>query len=322
MSALLERYKKEFVPRFDKDGVTPYLSYKDFDNLNYFDGKFKNSIGVNIAYFAYYYDDFKKDKFILLTPGIGPGHTAYVREIEELAKNGYFVLTLDYCGCDKSEGDKMNSVNEPTRDVLDLINYLRSGKDERLNVIKDLEIVLFGHSLGAYTALNVINLNKDIKKAVIISGFPSLAAELKGVSRAPFSMIFSSILRYEKKTNPEYFNINNFKYLKTTTDKILFIHSLDDRVVPYKATTYKIQKKIKNDNLDFLIIDKKAHNPNYTCEAIRYMQDVFYTYGQLVMEKKLNTLEEKQAYMKSKSVFKMTDQDSEVYDKIFKHIEK
>ena len=44
MGALLERYKKEFVPRFDKDGITPYLSYKDFENLNYFEGKFKNSI--------------------------------------------------------------------------------------------------------------------------------------------------------------------------------------------------------------------------------------------------------------------------------------
>ncbi len=322
MGALLERYKKEFVPRFDKDGIVPYLSYKDFDNLNYFDGKFKNSIGINIAYFAYYYDNYKTDKFILLTPGIGPGHTAYVREIEKLAKKGYFVLTLDYCGCDKSEGDKMNSVNEPTRDVLDLIKFLKSGQDERLNVIKDLEIVLFGHSLGAYTALNVINLNKDIKKAVIISGFPSLAAELKGVSRAPISMIFSSILRYEKKVNPEYSNINNFKYLKNTTDKILFIHSQDDRVVPYKATTYKIYKKIKNDNLDFLIVDRKAHNPNYTSEAIKYMQDTFYTFGQLVMDKELNTLEEKQAYMKSKDVFKMTEQDDEVFEKIFNHIEK
>ena len=322
MSKILERYKKEFVPRFDKDGIVPYLSYKDFDNLNYFEGEFKNSIGINIAYFAYYYDNYKKDKFILFTPGIGPGHTAYVREIERLAKEGYFVLSIDYCGCDKSEGLAMNSINEPTRDVLDFIKFIRNTSDERLNDIKDLEIVLVGHSLGAYTALNVINLSPDIKKAVIMSGFISLLLELKGATKIPFGIVFSSITKYEKKANKEFYKINNLRYLKNTNDKILFIHSIDDKIVPYKTSTYKVQKNNKNPNLEFLIVDGKDHTPHYSSDAVKYMKETFSTYSNLVKENKLNTLEEKQAFMKEKDLFKMTEPDEEVYKYILAHIEK
>ena len=41
MGKILERYKKEFLPRFDKDGITPYLSYENFDGLNFKEGVFK-----------------------------------------------------------------------------------------------------------------------------------------------------------------------------------------------------------------------------------------------------------------------------------------
>ena len=322
MGKILEGYKKEFVPRFDKDGITPYLSYKDFDGLNFYEGSFKNSIDINIHYFCYYYDNYKKDKIIVFCHGIGPGHTAYVREIETLAKKGYFVLTIDYCGCDRSEGKAMESINEPTRDVCDFIKYIKAGKDDKLKEFKDLEIVLVGHSLGAYTALNVINLNKDIKKAVIISGFISLMLELKGATHVPFGFLFNSITKYEKKVNKEYSKINNLKYLKNTTDKILLIHSLDDEVVPYKTSTYKIYKNNKNKNLDFLIVNNKYHNPNYSIEAVKYMRETFSLFSKLIKEGKLNSFEEKKAFMNEKDVFKMTKQDEEVWNKIFMHIEK
>lgn len=322
MGKILERYKKEFLPRFDKDGITPYLSYENFDGLNFKEGIFKNSNNINIHYFSYYYDNYKKDKLIVFCHGIGPGHTAYVREIEKLAKNGYYVLTIDYCGCDKSEGDSLGSINEPTKDVIDFIDYIKDGIDNNISEFKDKEIVLVGHSLGAYTALNVIDLRNDIKKAVLISGFISLILELKGGSHIPFGFVFKSITNYEKKVNAKYCNINNLKYLKNTSDKILFIHSKDDPIVPYKTSTYKIFKNNKNENLDFLIVDNKSHNPNYSSSGLKYMKDTFNEYSKLIKENKLNTKEDKIKFMKDKDLFKMTDQDEEVWNKIFNHIEK
>ena len=55
---------------------------------------------------------------------MGPGHTAYIAEIEALARRGYRVLTLDFAGCGESGGKYLGSLNKPTRDVIDLLNHL------------------------------------------------------------------------------------------------------------------------------------------------------------------------------------------------------
>lgn len=322
MGYALKQYKNGFIQRFDKDGIIPYFTISDFEGLNYKENKFTNSIGIEIAYFVYFYQNYQKDKYIIFCPGIGPGHTAYLREIEKLAKNGYLVLTLDYTGCDKSGGETLLSVNEPTRDVHDLIELVKSGKDDFLAPFSSKEIIVIGHSLGGYTALNTINIHPDIKKAVIISGFIDVILEMKGLSHIPFSFLFSDIKRFEKKTNNEYAKIKNLKYLKNTNDDILFIHSIDDQLVPYKTSTALIYKKNRKENLQFLIVDNKSHNPNYTLDALKYIKETFGTLNKLSSDGTLKTLEDKQNFMKDKDIFKMTEQDEEVFSKILEFLNK
>lgn len=322
MGIALKMYKQGFIQRFDKDGIIPYLSNEDFEGLNFFKGTFKNSIGLNISYFAYYYDNYKKDKYVLFCPGIGPGHTQYTREIEKLASCGYFVLTLDYTGCSESEGESLLSVNAPTRDVNDLLCLTKNGKLENFSFLKDMEIVVVGHSLGAYTALNTINIQPFIKKAVIISGFIDVISEMKGLSHIYLSILFSDVKRYERKTNKEYSNIKNMKYLKETNDDILFIHSMDDSLVPYKTSTYRVYKKYKDKKFEFVIVNGKDHNPNYELDSLKYMKETFSELNSLVNSGKIKTIEEKQAFMSNKDIWKMTNQDEDIFKKIIDFIEK
>lgn len=320
MGFALKMYKNTLIVKYEKDGIIPYLSYKDFKDLKYYESNFKNSIGLNIKYFIYHYDNFKTDKYILFCHGMGPGHTAYLREIEHLARNGYLVLTLDYTGCDKSEGETLISVNEPTRDVHDLLMYVKSGVNPILSTLKEMEVIVVGHSLGAYTALNTINIHNDIKKAVVISGFTSIIDEFKAISHIPFGFIFNDIKRFEKNALKDYYDISNKEYLKKTKDNILFIHSKDDAVVPIKASPIKY---IKNKpNIEVIITDGKGHNPNYTVDAVKYMREVFGNYASLVKDGTLKTIVDKKDFMKDKDIFKMTEQDEEIYQKIFSFIEK
>ena len=125
MGIIVKNYKESFLQRFDKDEAIPYYSTEDFPGLKCEQGSFKNSSGVIIHYFIYNYDNYNQNKLILFCPGIGPGHTAYFAEINTLCKAGYRILTLDYTGCGESKGKCLKSLNEPTRDVEDLLKHLQ-----------------------------------------------------------------------------------------------------------------------------------------------------------------------------------------------------
>lgn len=303
MGIFSKHYIKFFVHRYDKEAGIPYYAASDFPNLKVESYRFANTDNIEIAYFYYYYDNFKKDKIVLFCHGMGPGHTAYMAEINELAKNGYKVLTLDYRGCDKSGGDYLKSLNKPTRDVIDLLNYLK---------IKE-EIVLVGHSLGGYTALNVINLRNDIHKAVILAGFIEMPSLL--MKFVPNKFILHRILRFEQKTEPKYYGIDNISYLKNTKDEILYIQSTDDGMVPYDIGL-KVVESITNLHIRTIKLINRKHNPNYTLNAITYMNEVFGKYNKLLNDKKIKTDSDRIEYFKDVSLPKLVEQDQEIIKSI------
>lgn len=299
MGIFSKHYIKFFVHRYDKEVGIPYYDASDFDGLKKESYKFTNTDNIEIAYFYYYYDNYQKNKIVLFCHGMGPGHTAYMAEINELAKNGYKVLTLDYRGCDKSGGDYLKSLNKPTRDVIDLLNYLK---------IKE-EIVLVGHSLGGYTALNVINLRNDIHKAVILAGFIEMSSLL--MKFVPNKFILHRILKFEQKTEPKYYGIDNISYLKSTNDEILYIQSTDDGMVPYDIGL-KVVESIDNSHIHTIKLNDKKHNPNYTRDAIAYMNEVFGKYNQLIKDKKIKNDNDRIEYFKDVSLPKLVEQDQEI----------
>ena len=308
MELIVNQYKKNLVRRYNKEVGIPYYSFKDFPNLKQDSFTFINSKNTEIHYFFYYYDNFKKDKIILFCPGIGPGHTAYLKEIELLARNGYKVLTLDYTGCGESGGESLQSLNMPTLDVNDLLNLLK---------LKE-EIVVIGHSLGAYTTLNIINIRDEIKKAVVISGFVSIKKLVKSFAHSSF--VTSCVLKYEKKTLPDYFSVNNVEYLKNTKDNLFVIHSEDDTLVAYKVGLKAIED-LHNPSIKILKKNGRKHNPNYTDEAVKYMSETFGKYYKLIKEKTIKTDEDKINYFKNVSLEKLTEQDKKMFEEIFNFID-
>jgi len=307
MGPITRKYRSKLLCRYDKDGFTPYLSAADFPGLTVDGGTFVNTVGADVAFFRYRYEDYDPGKLVVFCHGLGAGHTAYLSEIEYLCRNGLQVLTLDYTGCDKSGGDGMLSVNRPTRDVLELIDHLKPA--EELSVV--------GHSLGGYTALNVIRMSDRIKKAVILSGFLESKRMLGHFIKSRLINYF--VERAERKRDPEIARADNAAYLKKTTDRLLFIASRDDPTVPFGIGA-GLAQTLGNDNLSFLIVDGKKHNPNYTSEALAFMLNSFGEFNRLTAEGKLTTLEEKRAFFADKPAAKMTVQDDAVMGEVVKFI--
>ena len=303
MGIVSKVYINKFVCRYDKEVGVPYYVYTDFKGLNQEAYTFNNSKGIEIHYFYYYYDNYKDDKIILFLPGLGPGHASYMAEIETLAKRGYKVLTLDYTGCGESKGPYLGSLNTPTRDTIELLNLLNLDK----------ELIVMGHSLGGFTALKVAYLRKEITKAVVMSPIVTIRPMIFNASKSKFITHF--VLKYERKVGKEIDKIDLVNYLKTTTDDILFIQSVDDPMVPYE-TSLKVAEECGNPNVETIRFENKKHNPNYTLEAVQYMNEVFGAFNRRVMDKAIATDEERIAYFKDVSIQRLTEQDQNLFNQI------
>ena len=301
-------YKKNFLVRYDKDEAIPYASCADYERLICDQGSFRNSNDVSIHYFSYYYDGYKQDKLLLFCPGLGPGHTAYLAEIERLCWAGYRVLTLDYTGCGTSGGDRLPSINAPTRDVVELIEYLHPSE----------RIIPIGHSMGGYTVLNLCNLTPSFGRAVILSGFVDIASEMLGFLKS--RLLASRISLYERTWDKHYGTLDNLAYLATTTDKLLWFHSTDDPMVNYGYNASRVAR-LRNPNVQVITVEGKKHNPQYTQEALDRMNTWIGEYNRLVKSKQLDTLEARKAYFVDKPVAMMTEQDPTVYAEILRLIE-
>lgn len=308
MSIIISFYKKLIADKDKSSRAIPMFDYRDL-SLNQESFEFINSKGIRINYYFYSKEIKHNNKVILFLPGMaGKGHVAYLREIDTLCSKGYKVLTLDYTGCGKSDGKRLTSVFYPTRDAMDLLDYLN---------LKE-EIIIIGHSMGGFTTLNLLYLRKDIKKGVTISPFLNLKYLLMSFMKSSF--VINKILKYEKKCGGKYFDIDLEEFLKNTNKEIMFIQSQDDPICKYE---YGLGKAIEYNNTHIIPIieEDKKHNPNYALDALIYMNDCFNTYNYLVKKHKLITYKKQVAYFKDKSLIKMTEQDNKIWNQIFLFIE-
>ena len=303
MVSITEQYRKNFLQRFDKDGAIPYYSAADFPGLSCEQSAFRNKAGVQIAYFTYHYAAYDPGKLVLFCPGLGPGHTAYLAEIETLCRTGYRVLTLDYTGCGASGGERLPSVNAPTRDAAELLDRLDPKE----------EVIPIGHSLGGYTALNLAHLRPAVTRAVVLSGFLGISDLMMGYVK--LRLLADCVKRYEKKLDPELSGLDNQAYLAKTDNRILWIHSKDDPMVNYRYNAGTAQR-LRNPNVRVITTDGRKHNPQYTLEAVETMNRWIGEYTRLTEEKKLVTPEEKKAFFADKPIGRMTAQDPAVYEEI------
>ena len=307
MGIIIKLYRENFMKRYDMDEGIPFPCHTDYPGLVFESGSFRNSEGVDIQYRTYYYEGYERDKLILFCHGLGPGHVPYTVDIEQLCRAGLRVLAFDYAGCGASGGERLTSINAPTRDAAELLEFLDPKE----------EIIPLGHSLGGYTALNLANHLPYVKRAVIISGFIGISDEMMGFLK--LRILADRIKRYEKKLVPRFSALDNRAYLASAKDSILWIHSKDDPVVNYK---YNAGRAIRlgNPNVRVITVENKKHMPQYTHEALDTMNAWLGEYYRAVNEKKLVTAEEKRAFFNDKPPKRMMEPDPEVFGEILRFI--
>ena len=311
---IIEMYKKNLFIRYDDNGDVFYFSPKDFKDIFYQKYEFESSKGYKLKGNFYYYDNYKKDHIVIFEHGMGGGHLSYFREIEILARRGYKVLAYDHSGCMKSEGDNAGGFCQSLCDLNDCINSLKNNDE-----YKNYKISIIGHSWGAFSTMNIPYFHNDVKHVIAMSGFISLEQMLKQMFGGLFKKCIDLAFELEKQSNPDFVNINATQSLSNYDGHALIIHSKDDKTVKCKYHFDVLKNELSNkNNIEFMLVENKNHNPNYTVEAVKYKDEFFKTYKKYLKKNLLKKVGDKEKFKNSFNWFKMTQQDFNIWKEVFR----
>ena len=139
---VLDYYKKILLCRHDPDGSVFYFSKADFDGLISEDSHFFGDKGQRLQAHLYYRGQKRYDRLIIFEHGMGCGHAAYLREINEITERGYTVFTYDHTGTLNSEGENIGGFSQSLSDLdraVDYVKTLEGYENAKLTTKEDLE---------------------------------------------------------------------------------------------------------------------------------------------------------------------------------------
>lgn len=314
LNIIKDLFEDAVYKRADDNGAVFYFTYKDFDGLNSEPFSFSSCDGHSLQGYFYYYDNPIENRLVIFEHGMGSGHTGYMKEIEMLARHGYLVFAYDHTGCMESGGETTGGFVQSLKDLNDAVNAIRT-KEE----YKHIDISVIGHSWGGFSTMNICKLHPEISHIVAMSGFISVESFLKQILGGFYKKIYAQ----EEKQNPEFIKYNAIDSLADTKAKVLIIHSADDSTVKCSSSFDVLYEKLKNkENIRFLKLSGKKHNPNYTKQAVEYKDDFFLEYRKSMKRNLLDTDEKKLNFKNRFDWDKMTEQDNEIWDIIFDFLSK
>ena len=307
-------YRAKMFSRQEISKAVFYFSAKDFEGLHKDPYLFNAIAGHRLQGYFYYYDNPIKDRIVIFDHGMGAGHRAYLREIAMLARHGYLVFAYDHTGCVESEGLSTNGFAQSLSDLDDCLNALKSdGKWEGYT------FSVVGHSWGGFATLNIPALHPDVTHIVPISGFLSVDAMLEQQFSRLLTPYRASVRKLEENANPDYLKYDARKTFGTMTTKALVIYSADDRIVRALDHFAPLRRAMmgREEQIEFLLVNYKGHNPNFTEDAVRYKDEFFKTLTKKLKRHELTSEAAKRAFVDSYDWNRMTAQDSAVWDRIF-----
>ena len=317
-SKIKELYKKTLFTRHDANGTIFYFSHTDFEGLGKVPFTFENQKGELLSGGIYSYEGYIEDKLVIFDHGMGTGHNAYMREIEMLARHGYRVLAYDHTGCTLSGGSHIRGLSGSLADLDACIRAVKSDSE-----LGSLDLYVVGHSWGGFSTMNIPAYHSDIKAIVALSGFISVRDMHKQVLPGILSLWRNDVFEVEREENPDYADASAIDTLRSVPTRALIIHSDDDKTCSHKLHFSKLKGALEGaENVTFLSVTGKNHNPNYTSYAVREMTKFFADRTKRLKSGALTTDEQKRQFLSSYDWHKITEQDEILWQKIYDHLDR
>lgn len=308
-------YKGMMHTRCDDLETVFYFSPEDFPGLRAEPRSFKASAGHTLQGYFYQYENPVSDRLIVFDHGFGGGHRAYMTEIEKLCAHGYRVFAYDHTGCMQSGGETPNGLAQSLCDLNDCIAMLKAD-----GYFENTDVSVMGHSWGAFSTLNITALHPEITHIVAMCGFVCVEDMIGTFFSGILKGYRKAIMALERRSNPKFVEYNAVETLSKSNTKALLIYSEDDKMC--RRNHYDTLKAGLDgrENVRFLFVTNKGHNPNYTEEAVKYLEEFGSERVKLVRRKNV-TAEDKKNFVASYDWKRMTEQDEAVWNTIFNHLD-
>ncbi len=311
-------YQNMLFVRIDDEGKVYYFSAEDFEGLHKQPFNFRTAAGNLLRGNFYFYDGCEQDRIVVFDHGMGCGHRAYMKEIECLARHGYMVYSYDHTGCADSDGECIGGFCTSPADLNACLNALKTEKpmgERRISVI--------GHSWGAFSTMNIATFHPDVCHLVALAGPISTKTMIEQSMPWPLTPYRKHILALEEQANPKYVTLDARKSLADAAMPVLVIHSTDDKTVSYKRHSKALETALSHkENITFLTVTRKGHNPNYTEEAVQYKYKLFADLKKRSKKKLMETAEQKQAFRDAWDWNAVTEQDTKLWQIIFDFLDR
>lgn len=264
--------------RCEGDENLKYFKAKSFDNLNAHPISFKSDKGQALNGFLY--SSAKSESYkalIVFSHGMGAGHLAYTTEINYFAQKGYIVLAYDNTGTCESEGAKIKGFAQGIIDVKYALDFVKSRED-----LKDMPLILMGHSWGAYSVCNApaIATDIDIKGIIAFSPFNSMNKLIRDVAKTKTKLDLSILSPFFDFINLVKFGkVGILRTCNTINDNsipTLVMHGGNDMQVTVKNSPVGKPHKISdNENARVVLYESRFHNVYLAKDAEQYLNDTF-----------------------------------------------
>ena len=310
-------YKAMAYTRCDDTGKAYYFSAEDFPGLRKESYPFTASAGHRLQGYVYYYDAPIPGRLVVFDHGFFGGHRSYMKEIEMLCRHGYLVFAYDHTGCMESGGENPNGMAQSLCDLNDCLCTLKA--DSRF---AGLDISVVGHSWGGFSTLNIAAFHPEVSHIVVMSGFVSVEMLIGSFFGGILKGYRKAVMALERQANPRFVNCNAVESLQRTNAKALLIYSEDDKLCRKAPHFDALQAGLSGrENIRFLLVEGKGHNPNYTADAVQYLAEYSAAQTKLTRKKLLETPKQKAEFVASFDWHRMTAQDEAVWKAIFENLD-
>ena len=268
--------KKLFLVR-GKDPDNPcYLQWEDFPTLTHtpfamkvdYEDKKGNPGSITIRGYYYKNQNNQGEKgFIVLVHGMFGSHLQYLCDISYLTQAGYEVLAFDQYGVGESDGDNQVSLSQGIYTLSLVLDEVKKRGDA-----KGRDLILYGHSWGAYCSLAVLKKHPEVKKAVLRSGpcdAVSSALHLIGMKNKPLEIFLAPFLRLACEMMFTHHNLINAASWgeENKTTKVLALCAEDDPMVAKRNSIVTYFQRHPQENVETFTTEKGLHNSIITEES-------------------------------------------------------
>lgn len=253
-------YESIFSQRFEP---APELAFEpeDFPGLIQETCTFESAVGEKLAGFMYERDDIEQKALAVIVHGMGGGgQSLYMDVADFLTKNGYAVFAYDATGNGKSEGEDVRGLPQGVMDLDKALDYVKT-----LPEYKDMPIVLFGHSWGAYSTGCVLKYHPDVKAVVMVAGFNEsknlLEQESVNTVGPVAKLTLPYVCLYERIKFGEFSQASAVEGFESSDAGVMILHSTDDKdVLPENGYEIFFEKFSDSPRFEFLLFEDRGHS--------------------------------------------------------------